>query len=57
LTRTGDAAVPPDEVATEFASAQGSIHNHFNQERHLINRKPYKERRSAALAAWWSLAA
>ena len=41
----------------KFASVHANVHNHFNQERHLINRKPYKERRSAALAAWWSLAA
>src|SRR5450432_2485704 len=36
----------------KFASAHGSVHNHFNQERHLISREIYKERRSAALAEW-----
>jgi putative transposase len=36
----------------KFASVHGSIHNHFNQERHLVDRKTYKERRSAALAEW-----
>ena len=36
----------------KFASVHGSVHNHFNQERHLISRKLYKERRSAALAEW-----
>ena len=35
-----------------FASVHGSVHNPFNQERHLINRKYCKERRSAALAEW-----
>jgi len=29
-----------------------SVHNHFNQERHLVSREIYKERRSAALAEW-----
>jgi putative transposase len=40
----------------KFASALGSIHNHFNQERHLIDRQTYRERRSAALAEWQVLA-
>jgi putative transposase len=40
----------------KFASVHGSIHNHFNQERHLIDRQSYKERRSAALAERQSLA-
>ena len=38
----------------EFASIHGSVTNHFNQERHLISREQYKERRSAALAEWRS---
>jgi len=36
----------------KFAAVHGSIHNHFNQERHLISRDLYRERRSAALAKW-----
>ena len=36
----------------KFASVHGSVHNHFNQERHLISREHYKERRSASLAEW-----
>src|SRR5450432_3814773 len=36
----------------KFASVHGSVHNHFQQERHLISREIYKERRSAALAEW-----
>ena len=39
----------------KFASVHGSVHNHFNQERHLIDRQTFKERRSAALAQWQSL--
>ena len=34
----------------QFASVHASFHNHFNQERHLVSRDIYKERRSAALA-------
>ncbi len=41
----------------KFASVCASVHNHFNQERHLTDRQTYKERRSAALAEWQSLAA
>jgi putative transposase len=36
----------------KFASVHGTVHNHFNQERHLISREHYKERRSAALTEW-----
>ena len=36
----------------KFASVHGQVHNHFSQERHLISREDYKERRSAALAEW-----
>ena len=36
----------------KFAAVQGTVHNHFNQERHLISRDLYRERRSAALAEW-----
>ena len=41
----------------KFASVHASLHNHFNQERHLTDRQTYKERRSAALAEWQSLVA
>jgi putative transposase len=33
----------------KFASVHASIHNHFSQERHLVDRQTFKERRSAAL--------
>ena len=41
----------------KFASVHASLHNHFNSERHLVDRQTYKTRRSAALAEWRSLAA
>jgi len=41
----------------KFASVHASIHNHFSQERHLVDRQTYKLRRSAALAEWQSLIA
>ena len=40
----------------QFASVHASFHNHFNQERHLVSRDQFKERRSAALAEWRTLA-
>ena len=36
----------------KFAAVHGTVHNHFNQERHLISRSLYRQRRSAALAEW-----
>ncbi len=36
----------------KFASVHANIHNHFNQDRHLIDRQTYKENRSAALTEW-----
>jgi putative transposase len=41
----------------KFASAHASIHNHFNQERHLNRREIFKQNRTAALAEWRQLAA
>ena len=41
----------------KFVSVHASFHNHFNSERHLIDRETYKTRRSAALTEWQSLAA
>jgi putative transposase len=40
----------------KFASVHANVHNHFNLERHLVDRQTYKERRSAALAEWQFLA-
>jgi putative transposase len=36
----------------KFSSVHAQVHNHFNQERHLVDRQTYKQRRSAALAEW-----
>jgi putative transposase len=41
----------------KFASVHASMHNHFNSERHLVDRQTYKLRRSAALAEWQALTA
>src|SRR6266481_1720542 len=40
-----------------FSSIHAQVHNHFNQERHLVTREIYKQRRSAAQAEWRGLAA
>lgn len=34
-----------------------NVHNHFGQERHLVDRQTYKTRRSAALVEWQYLMA
>ena len=41
----------------KFSSVHAQVHNQFNQERHLVTRQVYKQRRSSALAEWRSLAA
>jgi putative transposase len=41
----------------KFASVHASVHNLFNQERHLISRDDYKQRRTAALAVSHGLTA
>ncbi len=43
--------------AQKLASAHASLHNHFDQARHLTDRQTHKERRLAALTQWWSLLA
>src|ERR1700712_4449474 len=40
----------------KFASVHANVHNHFSLERHLVDRKTFKERRSAALAEWQMVA-
>jgi len=40
----------------KFASIHSSVHNHFNQERHLYTRRNFKLNRSTALAEWRQLA-
>ena len=39
----------------KFASVHANVHNHFNTERHLVDRTTYKRLRSAALAEWQQL--
>ena len=41
----------------KLVSVHASIHNHFNQERHLNRRDIFKQDRAAALAEWRELAA
>ena len=41
----------------KFVSVHASIHNHFNQDRHLESRESFKTYRSVALAEWRQLAA
>ncbi len=41
----------------KFAAIHASVHNHFNQERHLYSRQNFKLNRSAALVEWRQLAA
>ena len=41
----------------KFVSVHANVHNHFNLERHLIDRVTHNIRRSAALAEWQMLMA
>ena len=41
----------------KFSSVHAQVHNHFSQERHLVARETYKERRSAKLGEWRALMA
>ena len=41
----------------KFVSVHANVQNHFNTERHLVDRPTYKMLRSAALAEWRSLMA
>jgi len=45
------------KILQKLASVHASIHNHFNQDRHLNHRDLFKKNRSAALAEWRQLAA
>ena len=36
----------------KFVAVHASVHNHFNQERHLYSRSNFKLNRTAALAEW-----
>ena len=41
----------------KFPSVHAALHDHFNHERHLIDRQTYKLRRPAALAKFQNLMA
>ncbi len=41
----------------KFASVHANVHNHFNSERHLIDRPTYKLLRSAAWSEWLNVMA
>lgn len=43
------------ESLQKFASIHSSVHNNFNQERHLYNRQTFKLNRSVALVKWRQL--
>ena len=45
------------ETLQKFNSIHAQVHNQFNQERHLVARQVYKQRRSAALAERRAIAA
>jgi putative transposase len=40
----------------KFATVHALVHNHFNTERHVVDRETFRERRSAALAEWGQIA-
>ena len=41
----------------KFVSVHANVRNHFNQDRHLVDRQTYRASRSTALAEWQNLAA
>jgi putative transposase len=45
------------KTVQKFSSVHAQVHNQFNQERHLVSRQDYKQRRSAAVAEWRALVA
>ena len=59
LTADAPAILDENELLTlqKFSSVHAQVHNHFNQERHLVTRQVYKQRRAFALAEWRALAA
>ncbi len=46
-----------EETLQKFTSIHSQIYNHFNGERHLVNRQIFKKFRSGAIAEWHSLTA
>ncbi len=51
------AKIRDTKTLQKFAAVRASIHNHFNQDRHLNRRDIFKQNRAAALAEWRELMA
>jgi putative transposase len=43
------------QTLQKLVAIHASVHNHFNQERHLYNRSNFKLNRAAALTEWRGL--
>ena len=54
--RSDDESGRQMKTRQKVAYVHAKVHNHFSLERHLTGQQTYKERRSAALAEWQSLA-
>lgn len=52
LLAAADEQAAQMKTLQKFSSAHAQVDNHFNRERHLVDRQTYKARRSAALAEW-----
>lgn len=48
---------PRMKTVRKFSSIHANFHNHFDAQRHLVNRQTFTAARSAALAEWQNLAA
>ncbi len=46
-----------EETLQKFTSIHAQIYNHFNGERHLVNRNIFKEFRSESMTEWRTLVA
>jgi len=57
VTKKRDGKIQECKVAPVVAAVHASVHNHFNQQRHLYSRKNFKLNRSVALTEWRQLAA
>jgi hypothetical protein len=51
-TRAVNAAVPVNGNAAIVVAVHSQIHNHFNNERHLLSRKSYKMVRARSIQEW-----
>ncbi|EFL87505.1 integrase catalytic subunit [Ahrensia sp. R2A130] len=45
------------ETLQKFSSVHASVHNHFNQQRHLTSHHHFKANRDVALGEWQQLSA